>query len=106
MEPVGTLEQALQHAQRLLEREPALAAEQAGEILKVVPNHPVATLLLGAARHKTGDLRGALDVLEPLARAQPNSAAVRYELGRALGSAKRGDEAVAAWDGQRATEAA
>lgn len=96
VEPVGTLEQALQHAQRLLEREPALAAEQAGEILKVVPNHPVATLLLGAARHKTGDWRGALDVLEPLARTQPNSAAVRYELGRALGSAKRGDEAVAA----------
>ncbi|HSC07229.1 MAG TPA: sulfotransferase [Steroidobacteraceae bacterium] len=96
VEPVGTLEQALQHAQRLLEREPALAVEQAGEILKVVPNHPVATLLLGAARHKTGDWRGALDVLEPLARTQPNSAAVRYELGRALGSAKRGDEAVAA----------
>jgi tetratricopeptide (TPR) repeat protein len=96
VEPVGTLEQALRHAQQLLEREPALAAEQASEILKVVPNHPVATLLLGAARRKAGDLRGALDVLEPLARTQPNSAAVCYELGRALGNAKRGDEAVAA----------
>jgi tetratricopeptide (TPR) repeat protein len=96
VDPVGTLEQSLTHAQRLLEREPALAAEQASEILKVVPNHPVATLLLGAARRKAGDLRGALDVLEPLARTQPNSAAVCYELGRALGNAKRGDEAVAA----------
>jgi tetratricopeptide (TPR) repeat protein len=96
VEPVGTLEQALRHAQQLLEREPALAAEQASEILKVVPNHPMATLLLGAARHKTGDLRGALELLEPLVRAQPNSGAVHYELGRALGSAKRGDEAIAA----------
>jgi tetratricopeptide (TPR) repeat protein len=96
VDPVGTLEQALSHAQQLLEREPALAAEQASEILKVVPNHPVATLLLGAARRKAGDLRGALDVLEPLAHTRPNWAAVCYELGRALGNAKRGDEAVAA----------
>ena len=46
-EPTGSLATALQHAARLLEREPLLAAEQAVEILKVFPGHPGATLLLG-----------------------------------------------------------
>ena len=36
-EPVGTLEVALAHAKALLDSDPALAAEQASEILKVVP---------------------------------------------------------------------
>ncbi|HSD75664.1 MAG TPA: sulfotransferase [Steroidobacteraceae bacterium] len=95
-EPVGTVQIALAHAERLLESNPSLAAEQAGEILKVVPNHPRAMLLLAAARRIAGDASGALQILEPLAGSQPNSAAVHYELGRALGSARRGDEAVAA----------
>jgi tetratricopeptide (TPR) repeat protein len=48
-EPVGTLEVALAHAQRLLSVDPATAAEQAQEILKVVPHHAGAMLLLGIA---------------------------------------------------------
>ena len=48
-EPVGTLETALEHTQRLMTSEPRLAAEQATEILKVAPGHPLATLLLGVA---------------------------------------------------------
>ena len=95
-EPVGTIDVALAHAQRLLESDPALAAEQAQEILKVVPNHPAALLVLATARRVAGNALSALEILEPLARAQPRSAAVQYELGRALGSARRGDEAVAA----------
>lgn len=95
-EPVGTLEVALAHTQRLLAKDPALAAEQASEILKAVPDHPVARLLLASARHKGGNPLGALEILEPLARAQPNWAAAQFELGQALGSVKRGDEAVAA----------
>jgi tetratricopeptide (TPR) repeat protein len=95
-EPVGTLEVALAHTQRLLEKNPALAAEQASEILKAVPHHPVARLLLASARHKSGNPLGALEILEPLARAQPNWAAAQFELGQALGSVRRGDEAVAA----------
>lgn len=39
-EPVGSVDVALGHAGRLLDRDPALAAEQATEILKVVPGHP------------------------------------------------------------------
>ena len=51
-EPVGTLEVALAHTARLLRTDPQLAAEQAAEILKVVPNHPTATHLLGMARRE------------------------------------------------------
>jgi len=45
-EPVGSLDVALGHATRLLRKNPLLAAEQAAEILKVVPGHPRARLVL------------------------------------------------------------
>ncbi|MDH4260648.1 MAG: hypothetical protein OEW16_10175, partial [Gammaproteobacteria bacterium] len=54
-EPVGTLAVALAHAQKLLDSDPTLAAEQATEILKSVPGHPGAKLLLGVARRRLGD---------------------------------------------------
>ncbi len=95
-EPVGTLDVALAHAEKLLASEPRLAAEQAREILGVVPNHPAATLLLGMACRRTGDAAGAVQILEPLAASQPRWAAAQRELGLALGDARRGDEAVAA----------
>jgi tetratricopeptide (TPR) repeat protein len=86
---VGTLDVALAHATRLLQSAPDLAAEQATEILKVVPGHPVATLLLGAARRATGETDVALQILEQLTSAQPNWAAAHYELGLALLDASR-----------------
>ncbi len=95
-EPVGTLDVALAHAEKLLVSEPSLAAEQAREILGTVPNHPAATLLLGMACRRTGDANGAVQILEPLAASQPRWAAAQRELGLALGDAGRGDEAVAA----------
>jgi predicted Zn-dependent protease len=95
-EPVGTLDVALAHTTRLLESNPALAAEQATEILRAVPSHPMATLLLGIARRNAGDTAGAIAVLQPLAAAQPNSAATHYELGLALAGMGQGDAAVAA----------
>ncbi len=95
-EPVGTLNVALTHAARLLESNPALAAEQAAEILKVVPDHPKAMLLMAAARRSCGNAASALEILESLVRSQPNWAAAHYELGRAQGSARRGEAAVAA----------
>jgi predicted Zn-dependent protease len=94
--PVGTLNIALAHAARLLEKTPILAAEQAGEILKAVPGHPHARLVLGASHRLAGETQAALEVLEPLAREQPLAAAVHLELGVALGEAGRGGEAVAA----------
>jgi Flp pilus assembly protein TadD len=93
-EPVGSVEMALAHAARLLEAQPAAAAEQATEILKVVPQHPVATMLLGAAHRAMGDIAAALAVLEPLAISQPKSAAVHYELGLALAANRQGDAAI------------
>ncbi|MDR7100124.1 Flp pilus assembly protein TadD [Lysobacter niabensis] len=95
-EATASLETALAHASRLLETDPALAAAQATEILRVVGNHPMATLLLGAAHNARGDAAGALSVLQPLAAAQPNSARTQLELGIAFGRLGRGDEALAA----------
>ena len=75
-EPTGTLEQALAHANRLLSTDPALAGEQATEILKVVRNHAQATLLLGLAQGRLGrgedavrTLRRAVDIEPALPRA-------------------------------------
>jgi tetratricopeptide (TPR) repeat protein len=95
-EPVGTLEVALSHAARLLATDPALAAEQATEILKVVPEHPAALLVLGVARRAQGNAAAALEILEPLARKHPAWALAHHELGVALGSAGQGEAAIAA----------
>ena len=95
-EPVGTLEVALSHASRLLQTKPTLAAEQANEVLKSVPGHPLARLILGAARRVGGDAAAALTVLEPLAREHATWAPAQLELGVALGEAGRGIEAIAA----------
>src|SRR5207244_10299460 len=92
-QPVGSLDVALAHAARLLERDPALAAEQASEILKIAPGHPGATLILGIARRAGGDPAVALAVLEPLAMSQPRWAAAHFELGVTLGALARGEDA-------------
>ncbi|TLY50459.1 MAG: tetratricopeptide repeat protein [Gammaproteobacteria bacterium] len=92
-EPVGSLDVALAHAVRLLEQDPRLAAEQAGEILKAVPGHPNASLLLGMARRNGGDPAAALSVLAPLAAAQPRWVAAHFELGLTLGALGRGEDA-------------
>ena len=70
-EPVGTLEVALAHASRLLAAKPALAAEQACEILKVVPRQPQAMLILGLARALAGDVDGSIDALTHAVSLQP-----------------------------------
>ena len=92
----GTLEQALAHAERLLASAPALAVEQLDEILAVAANHPAALRLLASARSLKGDVQGALDVLEPLARTQPKWAMVHLDLGLALARCGRGQDAIGA----------
>jgi predicted Zn-dependent protease len=94
--PVGSLDVALNHANRLLATQPALAAEQAAEILKVAPAHPLATLLLGVARRACGDAPAALAILEPLTVAQPQWAAAHYELAVTLGACGQGERAIVA----------
>jgi tetratricopeptide (TPR) repeat protein len=94
---IGTsLDVALKHALRLLESQPALAAEQASEIVKGSPNHPLATLVMGAARRLCSDSAGALEILEPLARAHPGWGTAQYELGLALTQSGHGDLALKA----------
>lgn len=95
-EPTASLDTALAHASRLLATDPALAGEQASEILKVVDGHPMALLLLGLSHSARGDLGQALQVLSPLAQTQPQWARAQFELGVVLGRVGRGDEAVAA----------
>jgi tetratricopeptide (TPR) repeat protein len=95
-EPTGTLAAALDHTMRLLKSNPVLAAEQASEILKVAPEHPVARMLLGIARREAGDPLAALRVLEPLVAGQPKWAAAHYELGMTLRALDRRDDALAA----------
>jgi tetratricopeptide (TPR) repeat protein len=92
----GSLEVALEHTAKLLDVDPALAAEQAEEILKAIPNHPPARLFLAMARRRSGNPQGALDELELLLNAQPKWAAANFEYGVALGDVGRGDEAIEA----------
>jgi predicted Zn-dependent protease len=91
---VGTVEIALNHTARLLATDPATAAEQATEILRVVPEHPHAMLLLGIARRRMGEVPAAVEVLSALVVKQPNSAVANFELGLALGADHKGDAAV------------
>ena len=88
---------ALEHATRLLRKNPILAAEQAAEILKVVPGHPHARLVLGAAERLSGRSQDAVTMLSSLAREQARSVPVHLELGLALGEAGRTGDAVAAF---------
>jgi tetratricopeptide (TPR) repeat protein len=59
-EPLGTLAQALDHAARLLPRDAAVAAEQAAEILKVIPDQPLALTISGLALGRLGQGDAAL----------------------------------------------
>jgi tetratricopeptide (TPR) repeat protein len=95
-EPVGTVAVALANAARLLESRPELAAEQAAEILKSAPSHPLATLLLGVARRVAGVPKAALQVLEPLAALHPQWALAHYELALAYGETQRSADALSA----------
>ena len=88
------LQDALAEASQLLRTQPAQAAQRAQEILKTHPGHPHAALILGVARRIGGNLPGALQVLLPLAKAQPGWAPPSYEVGVALGIAGRRKEAV------------
>jgi tetratricopeptide (TPR) repeat protein len=95
-EPTGSLETALAHTRQLLDSNPGMAAEQAGEILKAVPNHPPATLLLAMARRMTGATAEAIEILRRLTDSQPNWAAAHYELGMALAEAGQSEGALVA----------
>ena len=95
-EPTGSLAVALEHAGRLLLQQPQMALEQADEILKVAPNHPVATLIRGVAHRLLGDPATALQVLGDLTDAQHRWAQAHFEYSLALADADRMPEAAKA----------
>ncbi|MEQ1618417.1 MAG: sulfotransferase [Terricaulis sp.] len=80
-EPVGTISAALAQASLLLRSNPALAEEQALEILKVAPAHSKAALTLGLARARMGRHQEAAEALRRATQADPGST----EAWRALG---------------------
>jgi tetratricopeptide (TPR) repeat protein len=95
-EPRSDLKSALQHATNLLQQNPALAEQQAKEILKVFKGADPAWHVLGASYRLQGDPVKALSIIEPLARRHPGSADILHEFGLCLGAAGRGAEAIAA----------
>ncbi|MGH8297703.1 MAG: tetratricopeptide repeat-containing sulfotransferase family protein [Steroidobacteraceae bacterium] len=97
-EPVGTLDVALTHASRLLAVKPAAAAEQAYEILKVIPRQPQAMLILGLARAAIGDVEGSIDALTRAVSLRPDLPDAWLTLAdqlRARGDAPSADRAYA-----------
>jgi len=71
-EPLGTLEVALGHAARLLGRDPAMAAQQADEILKVHPDQPEALALSGLALGALGKGDEAIAALRRAVSLRPD----------------------------------
>ena len=86
----------LMRASMLLETDPAAAAELAAAVLRKHPGHDAATLLLTTARRRLGNSAGAIDVMQALGSAQPESALVQLELGRTYAACGRVSEATAA----------
>src|ERR1700757_284855 len=80
----GALDIALIRVAALLESDPAAAVRAAQELHGEPPEHPAAALLLAEARRRSGDAQAAAAAFGELAAAQPHSAALHLELGRAL----------------------
>ncbi len=80
----------------LLESNPAAAAMSASAILESYPGHEEANLLLATACRRLGDPLRAAVLIESLVRAQPGSAMLQLELGKAYAAATRHQDALAA----------
>ncbi len=93
-DPHGTLAVALAHGFSLLAAEPKLAAEQAIEIIKVLPREAKAHVLLGAARRRLGDAMGAIRALETATKLSPFAAEAILERGLAEAAAGESRRAI------------
>ena len=92
----ASVDVALAHGLQLLGTAPALAAQQAHEILASVPGYPAAILLLGLAASAQHRFAQAVGILTPLVQAQPGSAAAWLALADAqfaLGDEEAADAA-------------
>ncbi|HJV42781.1 tetratricopeptide repeat-containing sulfotransferase family protein [Caulobacter sp.] len=102
--PAASLADAFANAERLLERDPRLAAEQARAILEVVPRHADTTRLLATALRLCGEIEAALETVAPLAAALPNLPLAQLELGLCLERLGRTAEAAKAFERASALE--
>jgi tetratricopeptide (TPR) repeat protein len=93
-EATGTLDVALKHTAQLLKSAPALAIEQASEILKAVPQHPGATMMLGVAQRATGAISDSRAALQSIVEKHPAWPLAHLELARTLSLADEGDAAI------------
>jgi len=71
VETTGSLEVALSHASRLLDGDAGAAAEQAAEILKVMPDQPDALALKGLALGRLGQGDTAIEALRRAVHLKP-----------------------------------
>ncbi len=87
---------ALRHAGSLLASDPALAEQQALEILKPYPNDVNGLTLLGTARRLQRKFDAALSPLRKALKRAPDFAMLHQEIGLTLMSMDRGSDAVKA----------
>jgi predicted Zn-dependent protease len=80
----ASFEQAIAHAQKLLDVRPDFAERQAKAILEQIPTEPRTRLLLGSALRRQGRPAAAREIIERLADEQPRSAQTRLELALCL----------------------
>ncbi len=93
-EPRGSVKTALQHAANLLRTSPALAEEQAREVLKLIPGSEPGKRILAAALRKQGKAEASLLQLQDLVARNAGSASFLNEWGQSLAAAGRNQDAV------------
>ncbi len=92
----GDLQTALRNALELLRRDPALAREQAEEILRVYPDTPKAKRILASALSMQKQPQRALELLAPMLAGFRDSPAFLHEIAQCYGAVGRGDDAIEA----------
>jgi tetratricopeptide (TPR) repeat protein len=88
------LKVALRQAASLMDSNPALAEQQAREILKPFPNEINALALLGAALRAQRKFEPALETLQKAVKCDPGLGLARQEIGMTLLAMGQGTEAV------------
>ncbi len=101
-DPRGSVKTALQHAAKLLRTSPALAEQQAREVLKVLPQSEPGKRILAAALRSQGKAEESLEQLQELLAHNKGSGSFLSEWGQSLAAAGRNQDALSAL--QRAVE--
>ncbi len=92
----GDLQTALGNAVELLRRDPALAREQAEEILRVYPDTAKAKRILASALRMQKQPLRALEILTPMLAVFRDSPEFLHEIAQCYGAVGRSDEAIEA----------